>query len=197
MCATPVVFAVEGLSKSANREAVTLALTLVKYPSTGEVFSSTRMLFVDYHLPPVVRGRLIKIEDHVRAFLRELAKWKRDAQYWFIENSLMFECLLEKSVDDLRIGGRAKSIENDGFVRGEAATGGRDNPEGNVANARLLTSGAAGGPGREPVEETCRVRAVRRSAGTMIHKTRGESVRGLVFVKPKMFYVKVTAVEYY
>ena len=29
------------------------------------------------------------------------AKWKRDAQYWFVQDSLMFEGLLSKVADDL------------------------------------------------------------------------------------------------
>ncbi len=29
------------------------------------------------------------------------AKWKRDAKYWFIQDSLMFEGLLGKVADDL------------------------------------------------------------------------------------------------
>jgi len=32
---------------------------------------------------------------------RRFAKWKRDAQYWFIQDSLMFERLLGKVADDL------------------------------------------------------------------------------------------------
>ncbi len=29
------------------------------------------------------------------------AKWKRDAEYWFVQDSLMFEGLLGKVADDL------------------------------------------------------------------------------------------------
>ena len=33
--------------------------------------------------------------------LRRFAKWKRDAEYWFVQDSLMFEGLLGKVADDL------------------------------------------------------------------------------------------------
>ena len=32
---------------------------------------------------------------------RRFAKWKRDAKYWFAQDSLMFERLLGKVADDL------------------------------------------------------------------------------------------------
>ncbi|KAI9441898.1 cytochrome P450 [Lactarius indigo] len=131
--------AAEGFSKSAvqhfhpiqNREAIMLALALMKNPSTPENHFHRHawsiMLSVDYHLPPVESKDdpcFVEIENHVRRFLHEVhpgtrlveyfpwlryvptrfAKWKRDAQHWFIHDSLMFQRLLGNVVDDLADG---------------------------------------------------------------------------------------------
>ncbi|KAI9441884.1 cytochrome P450 [Lactarius indigo] len=129
----------EGFSKSAvqhfhpiqNREAIMLALALMKSPSTLDKHFHRHawsiMLSVNYHLPPVESEDdpcLVEIEDHMRRFLREIqpgtrlveyfpwlryvpsrfAKWKRDAQYWFVQDSLTFQRLLGKVNDDLANG---------------------------------------------------------------------------------------------
>ncbi|KAI9452368.1 cytochrome P450 [Lactarius psammicola] len=131
--------AVAGFSKSAvqqfhpiqNREAIMLALALIKSPPTmAKNFHRhawSIMLSVNYHLPPVESEHdpsLVGVENHVRRSLHEMhpgtrlveffpwlrhvpsrfAKWKRDAQYWFIHDSLMLQRLLEKVVDDLANG---------------------------------------------------------------------------------------------
>ena len=144
--------AVEGFSKSAvqrfhpiqNREAIMLALALIKSPPTQEKHfqrhASSIILSVNYHLPPTESEDdpwVVGIKSHVRRLLHELhpgtrlveyfpwmrhipsrrvyfhidrqslivscrfAKWKRDAQYWFIQDSLMFQRLLGKVADDL------------------------------------------------------------------------------------------------
>ncbi|KAH8997633.1 cytochrome P450 [Lactarius deliciosus] len=147
--------AVEGFSKPAaqhfhpiqNREAIMLALALMKSPPNLEKHlhrhTSSIMLSVNYHLPPVESEddpHVVGVETHVGRLLHEMnpgtrlvemlpwlryipsrrvhhrirrryplmsyrfAKWKRDAQYWFIQDSLMFQRLLGKVVDDLANG---------------------------------------------------------------------------------------------
>ncbi|KAH9021013.1 cytochrome P450 [Lactarius pseudohatsudake] len=131
--------AAEGFSKSAvqhfhpiqNREAIMLALALMKSPPNLEKHFHRHawsiMLSVDYHLPPVESEDdpcIVGVENHVRRFLREVqpgtrlveyfpwlryvpsrfAKWKRDAQYWFIQDSLRFQRLLGKVTEDLANG---------------------------------------------------------------------------------------------
>ncbi|KAI9433722.1 cytochrome P450 [Lactarius indigo] len=119
----------EGFAKSAvqhfhsiqNREAIMmLALALMKSPSNLEKHFHRHawsiMLSVNYHLPPVESEDdpyVVGVENQVRRFLREVqpgtrlvefAKWKRDAQYWFIQDSLRFQGLLGKVADDLENG---------------------------------------------------------------------------------------------
>ncbi|KAH9053934.1 cytochrome P450 [Lactarius vividus] len=127
----------EGFSKSAvqqfhpiqNREAIMLALALIKSPPTlanhFHRHAWSIMLSVDYHLPPVEsKDDPSEIEGHVRRFLHEIhpgtrlveyfpwlryvpnrfAKWKRNSQYWFVQDSHMFQRLLGKVVDDLANG---------------------------------------------------------------------------------------------
>ncbi|KAH9053923.1 cytochrome P450 [Lactarius vividus] len=129
----------EGFSKSAvqrfhpiqNREAIMLALALMKSPPDLKKHFHRHawsiMLSVDYHLPPVESEDdpcIVGVENHVRRFLREVqpgtrlveyipwlkyvpsrfAKWKRDAQYWFIQDSVRFQHLLGKVADDLANG---------------------------------------------------------------------------------------------
>ncbi|KAH9054050.1 cytochrome P450 [Lactarius deliciosus] len=85
------------------------------------------MLSVNYHLPPVdseddpvvVRiakqaerllheiqpgARLVEFFTWMRYIPSRFAKWKRDAEYWFVQDSLMFEGLLGKVANDLANG---------------------------------------------------------------------------------------------
>ncbi|KAH9066041.1 cytochrome P450 [Lactarius deliciosus] len=114
-----------------NREATILALALLKSPPNLEKHfhrhGSSIMLSVNYDFPPVESENdpgVVGVETHVRRLLREMnpgarlvenlpwlryipsrfSKWKRDAQYWFIQDSLMFQRLLGKVVDDLANG---------------------------------------------------------------------------------------------
>ncbi|KAI9441899.1 cytochrome P450 [Lactarius indigo] len=114
-----------------NREAIMLALALMKSPPNLVKYfhrhASSIMLSVNYHLPPVESEddpRVVEVETHVRRLLREMhpgtrlvenlpwlryipsrfAKWKRDAQHWFIHDSLMFQRLLGNVVNDLANG---------------------------------------------------------------------------------------------
>ncbi|KAH9047990.1 cytochrome P450 [Lactarius deliciosus] len=112
------------------------ALSLIKSPPTIKHFQRhawSIVLSINYHLPPVESEDdpvITRIVDHVLRVLHELepgarlveyfpwmryipnklAKWKRDAQYWFIEDSLMYERLLGKVADDL-----AKGIDRPSF----------------------------------------------------------------------------------
>ncbi|KAH9039741.1 cytochrome P450 [Lactarius hengduanensis] len=122
--------AVEGFSKPAaqhfhpiqNREAIMLALALMKSPpNLRNSFTATyRLSCFESEDDPHVVG----VETHVQRLLHEMnpgtrlvemvpwlryipsrfAKWKRDAQYWFIQDSLIFQRLLGKVVDDLANG---------------------------------------------------------------------------------------------
>ncbi|KAI0253657.1 hypothetical protein BJV78DRAFT_160037 [Lactifluus subvellereus] len=101
-----------------NQEAVILALALVKCPSDVvkhlQRHASSIMLSVMYHFPPLESENdpvVVRIRQHIERWIRKLqpgarlveflpwlryvpsrfAKWKRDAQYWFIQDSLMFE----------------------------------------------------------------------------------------------------------
>ncbi|KAH9022346.1 cytochrome P450 [Lactarius pseudohatsudake] len=131
--------AVEGFSKSAvrhfrpiqGREALMLALALMKNPSTLEKHlqrhAGSVMLSVNYHLPPidsehdpvVVRvakqverllhevqpgARLVEFFTWMRYIPSRFAKWKRDAEYWFVQDSLMYEDLLGRVANDLANG---------------------------------------------------------------------------------------------
>ncbi|KAH8977904.1 cytochrome P450 [Lactarius hatsudake] len=128
--------AVEGFSKSAvrdfhpiqGREALMLALALMKNPSTLtkhlQRHAGSVMLSINYDFPPVdseddpvvVRiakqverllhemqpgARLVEIFTWMKYIPSRFAKWKRDAEYWFIQDSLMYEGLLGKVADDL------------------------------------------------------------------------------------------------
>ncbi|KAH8981689.1 cytochrome P450 [Lactarius hatsudake] len=131
--------AVEGFSKSAvksfhpiqGREALMLALSLMKNPSTLKKHFQRHtwsiMLSVNYHFPPVDSeddpvivgvakhtgrmldvtspgARLVETFTWMRYIPRRFAKWKRDAEYWFVQDSLMFGDLLGKVVDELANG---------------------------------------------------------------------------------------------
>ncbi|KAH9054052.1 cytochrome P450 [Lactarius deliciosus] len=131
--------AVEGFSKSAvqhfhpvqDREAIMLALALMKNPSTPETHLQRHawsiMLSVNYHFPPVDSEGdpvVVGVAKHVERLLHEIqpgtrlvefftwmryipsrfAKWKRDAEYWFIQDSFMLEGLFGKVADDLANG---------------------------------------------------------------------------------------------
>ncbi|KAH9009901.1 cytochrome P450 [Lactarius pseudohatsudake] len=114
-----------------NREAIMLALALMKSPPNLEKqfyrHALSIMLSVNYHLPPVESEddpHVVGVETHVQRLLHEMnpgtrlvemvpwlryipsrfSKWKRDAQYWFIQDSLMFQRLLGTVVDDLTNG---------------------------------------------------------------------------------------------
>ncbi|KAH8982495.1 cytochrome P450 [Lactarius akahatsu] len=137
--------AVEGFSKSVvpdfypiqNREAIMLALALVKSPPSAKRHFRRHawsiILSINYRLPPVESEDdpvIIGIVDHVERLSHEVepgarlveyfpwmryipsrfAKWKRDAQYWFVQDSLRYERLLSKVVDDL-----AKGIDQPSF----------------------------------------------------------------------------------
>ncbi|KAH9054048.1 cytochrome P450 [Lactarius deliciosus] len=84
--------AVEGFSKSAvknfiqGREALVLALSLMKNPST-----------LKKHLQRHTWSIMLTVNY-------QFAKWKRDAEYWFVQDSLMFRDLLGKVVDELANG---------------------------------------------------------------------------------------------
>ncbi|KAH9165237.1 cytochrome P450, partial [Lactarius sanguifluus] len=114
-----------------GREAIMLALELIKSPPSPEKHfkrhASSIMLSIIYDLPPTESEDdpvVVGINDHVERILFEVqagtrlveyfpwmkyipsrfAKWKRDAQYWFIQDSLMFGRLLGKVADELRDG---------------------------------------------------------------------------------------------
>ncbi|KAH9172382.1 cytochrome P450 [Lactarius sanguifluus] len=114
-----------------SREALMLALALMNSPSTLEKHLQRHawsvMLSVNYHLPPVdseddpvvVRiakqaerllheiqpgARLVEFFTWMRYIPSRFAKWKRDAEYWFIQDSLMFEGLLGQVANDLANG---------------------------------------------------------------------------------------------
>ncbi|KAI9443598.1 cytochrome P450 [Lactarius indigo] len=112
-----------------GREAIMLALALMKDPSSTlekhlQRHAWSVMLSVNYHFPPVdsvedplvvqiakqvVRllhemqpgTRLVEIFTWMRYIPSRFAKWKRDAEYWFIQDSLMFEGLLGEVANDL------------------------------------------------------------------------------------------------
>ncbi|KAI9445683.1 cytochrome P450 [Lactarius psammicola] len=113
------------------REAVMLALALIKSPSDPgkhlQRHAASIMLSVNYQFPPVDSEddpTVVGFENHVERTLYQMqpgtrlvefftwmryipsrfAKWKRDAEYWFVHDSLMFEGLLGKVVDDLANG---------------------------------------------------------------------------------------------
>ncbi|KAH8979058.1 cytochrome P450 [Lactarius hatsudake] len=114
-----------------SREAIMLALALLNSaPSAKKHFQRhawSIILSINYHLPSMELEddpALIGIVDHVRRVAHELkpgarlvelfpwmryipsrfAKWKRDTQHWFIQDSLRHERLLNKVADDLARG---------------------------------------------------------------------------------------------
>ncbi|KAH9054051.1 cytochrome P450 [Lactarius deliciosus] len=115
-----------------GREALMLALALMKNPSSNlgkhlQRHAWSVMLSVNYHFPPVdseedpvvVRiakqverllhemqpgARLVEIFTWMKHIPSRFAKWKRDAEYWFVQDSLMYEGLLGKVADDLANG---------------------------------------------------------------------------------------------
>ena len=143
--------AAEGFSKSAvkqfypiqNREAIMLALSLMKNPTPEKDFQTASIMFsVNYHFPPVESEddpHVVGITDHLQRMLNEMepgarlvvyfpwlryvpsrcvahctincgflpilhcrfAKWKRDAQYWFIQDTLMLKGPLSNVSEDL------------------------------------------------------------------------------------------------
>ncbi|KAI9457954.1 cytochrome P450 [Lactarius psammicola] len=114
-----------------GREAITLALALIMNPSNLlrhlQRHAASNMLSINYHFPPVDSEddpAVVGITNHNDRLLHELqpgnrlveyftwmryipsrfAKWKRDTEYGFIKDSLMFEGLLDKVADDLANG---------------------------------------------------------------------------------------------
>ncbi|KAH9022259.1 cytochrome P450 [Lactarius pseudohatsudake] len=119
-----------------SREAIMLALSLMKGPLMKKHFQRhawSIILSINYHLPPVESeddpvivgavnhvervahelqpgARLVEYFPWMRYIPSRFAKWKRDAQYWFIQDSLRHERLLSKVADDL-----AKGIDQPSF----------------------------------------------------------------------------------
>ncbi|KAI9438791.1 cytochrome P450 [Lactarius indigo] len=120
-----------------SREAIMLALALMNSaPSAKRHFQRhawSIILSINYHLPPVESEDdpvITGIVDHVQRLSREIqpgarlvecfpwmkyipsrfAKWKRDARYWFVQDSLRYERLLSKVSDDL-----AKGVDQPSF----------------------------------------------------------------------------------
>ncbi|KAH9168149.1 cytochrome P450 [Lactarius sanguifluus] len=120
-----------------SREAIMLALALMNSaPSVKKHFQRhawSIILSVNYHLPSMESEddpALIEIVDHVRRVAHELepgarlveffpwmryipsrfAKWKRETQHWFVQDSLRHERLLGKVAADL-----AKGIDQPSF----------------------------------------------------------------------------------
>ncbi|KAF8258901.1 cytochrome P450 [Lactarius quietus] len=110
------------------REALILALSLIKNPPDAEKHvqrhASSIMLSANYDFLPVESEDdpvVVGIVEHVERMMHEMqpgarlvefftwmryipsrfAKWKRDAEYWFAQDSLMFEGLLCKVTNDL------------------------------------------------------------------------------------------------
>ncbi|KAI9438807.1 cytochrome P450 [Lactarius indigo] len=120
-----------------SREAIMLALALMNSATNAKKHFQRHawsiVLSINYRLPPVESEDdpvVIGIVDHMRRMAHEIdprerlveyfpwmkyipsrfAKWKRDARYWFIQDSLRHERLLGKVVDDL-----AKGIDQPSF----------------------------------------------------------------------------------
>ncbi|KAI0260135.1 cytochrome P450 [Gloeopeniophorella convolvens] len=114
-----------------TREALMLGLALMTSPSAMDKHfrrhASSIMLSINYHFPPVESEHdpvVAEVTDHAQRLLHELqpgtrlveylpwlryvpsrfAKWKRDAEYWYNEDSLMYERLINKVADDLANG---------------------------------------------------------------------------------------------
>ncbi|KAF8265474.1 cytochrome P450 [Lactarius quietus] len=110
-----------------NREAIFLALALMKNPPSLKQFQRhtwSSLLSIVYNHPqvesdddPVVAGvaghilrimheihpgnRLVEFFPWMKYIPSWFAKWKRDAQYWFIQDSLRNEHLLSPIADDI------------------------------------------------------------------------------------------------
>ncbi|KAH9022268.1 cytochrome P450 [Lactarius pseudohatsudake] len=113
-----------------NREAIMLALALTKYPPSPKQFQRhtwSSLLSINYDHPPVdseddlvvsgVAEHILRIMHEVHPGMRLVeffpwmkyipnwfAKWKRDAQHWFVRDSLRNEHLLSEVADDLTNG---------------------------------------------------------------------------------------------
>ncbi|KAH9053931.1 cytochrome P450 [Lactarius vividus] len=114
-----------------HREAMMVALDLMKSPSDRETHlrrhSLSIMLSINYNLPPAQSERdplLLGITDRIRDISHTLepgahlveffpwlryvpsmfAKWKREAQLWFVETTSLFERLVSNVADDLANG---------------------------------------------------------------------------------------------
>ncbi|KAH9165024.1 cytochrome P450 [Lactarius sanguifluus] len=114
-----------------HREAMMLALDLMKNPPDRETHlrrhSMSIMLSINYHLPPAQSESdplLVGITDRIRHISHTLepgahlveffpwlryapsmfAKWKREAQLWFVETTSLFERLVSNVADDLANG---------------------------------------------------------------------------------------------
>ncbi|KAF8258902.1 cytochrome P450 [Lactarius quietus] len=122
---------VHGFYPIQAREALMLALAVIKCPPDVEKHfqrhTSSIMLSINYYLPPVRSGDdpvVVGVVKHVERIMHEVqpgarlvefftwmryipsrfSKWKRDAEYWFVQDSLMFEGLLGKVANDLANG---------------------------------------------------------------------------------------------
>ncbi|KAF8273305.1 cytochrome P450 [Lactarius quietus] len=113
-----------------NREAIMLTLSLMKDPIQEKYLrrhGASIMFSVNYHFPPVESeddpcvvgianhihraqreiepgARLVEYLPWLRYVPRRFAKWKRDAQYWFNQDALMFQHLLSNVSEDLASG---------------------------------------------------------------------------------------------
>ncbi|KAI9441888.1 cytochrome P450 [Lactarius indigo] len=114
-----------------SREALILALALMNNPAPPERHfyrhAWSIMLSVNYDLPPVESEKdpcLNEIEDHLARFMSEIqpgtrlveffpwlryvpnrfAKWKRDTENWFVQDSNMFKRFLGRVDDNLANG---------------------------------------------------------------------------------------------
>ena len=80
--------AVQNFYPIQNREAIMLALALIKSPPTLEKHfyrhASSIMLSVNYHLPPVESEddpNVVAVEKHARRFLHEMESGTRMVEY--------------------------------------------------------------------------------------------------------------------
>ncbi|KAF8273319.1 cytochrome P450 [Lactarius quietus] len=122
--------AVQNFHPTQNREAIILTLSLMKNPVQKKFFqrhAASIMFSVNYHFPPLeseddplivgVANFLQRLQHEMRPGARlveyfhwltyvpsRFAKWKRDAQYWFIQDTLMFQRLLDNVAEDLANG---------------------------------------------------------------------------------------------
>ncbi|KAH8979060.1 cytochrome P450 [Lactarius hatsudake] len=119
--------AVQHLHPIQSREAIMLALALTKYPPSPKQFQRhtwSSLLSINYDHPPVdseddpaisgVAEHILRIMHEVHSGMRLVeffpwmkyipnwfAKWKRDAQHWFVGDSLRNEHFLSEVADDL------------------------------------------------------------------------------------------------